>query len=198
MNTLSRLLGLLLLLSILSCESNPPEPGPDHIDPPLEEAEFEFVYKFVQQHFIEFYEESWELTPLSRMGSTEYFSYSSAFPAELGDPFWSLGFGDNLQDINILESFGEASGRFYAAQCPDIISKEYLIAPWGNALDAYNLYRRTGLPRNMQPAISPAPGSFPRTLLYPSVHVNRNENVSQKTFSIPVFWDTNDGSIFNR
>jgi len=80
----------------------------------------------------------------------------------------------------------------------DIVVKEHLISLWGNALDAYNLYRRTGLPLNIQPSISPAPGSFPRTLLYPSVHVNRNENVSQKTFSTPVFWDTNDGSIFNR
>ncbi|MDW3646794.1 MAG: SusD/RagB family nutrient-binding outer membrane lipoprotein [Bacteroidia bacterium] len=80
----------------------------------------------------------------------------------------------------------------------DIISKEYLIALWGNALDAYNLYRRTGLPLNIQPAISPPAGEFPRTLLYPSVHVNRNENANQKALSTPVFWDTNDGNIFQR
>ena len=80
----------------------------------------------------------------------------------------------------------------------DVLSREILKALWGNALDAYNLYRRTGKPKNMQPALLVDPGNFPRTLLYPSVHVNRNKNVSQKTFSTPVFWDTNDGNIFQR
>jgi len=80
----------------------------------------------------------------------------------------------------------------------DILGKEYLKTLWGNALDAYNLYRRTTKPANMQPALLVDPGDFPRTLLYPSVHVNRNKNVNQKVFSTPVFWDTNDGNIFQR
>lgn len=112
MNTLSRLLGLLLLLSFLSCETITEEPKPDHIDPPFQEAEFEFVYKLIQQNFKKFYEESWKLAPLSRMGSAEHFTYSSAFPAELGDPLWTLAFADILQDVSVLESFGEASGKF--------------------------------------------------------------------------------------
>lgn len=78
----------------------------------------------------------------------------------------------------------------------DIISKEYLIALWGNGIESFNLYRRTEKPGNIQPAILPIPGNFQRTLLYPSVHVNRNGQVSQKTIYNPVFWDTNNREIF--
>lgn len=74
----------------------------------------------------------------------------------------------------------------------DIVAKEMMIATWGNGIEAYNLYRRTGKPGNMQPGLQADPGEFPRTFLYPVVHVTRNANVSQKTFSDRVFWD--DGS----
>ncbi len=73
----------------------------------------------------------------------------------------------------------------------DVIIKEYYIALWGNGLDAWNNYRRTGKPTNMQPTIDPNPGSFTRSMLYPSVYVNRNVNAQTKTVDVQVFWDTN-------
>jgi hypothetical protein len=76
-----------------------------------------------------------------------------------------------------------------------IVAREYLIALWGNGIEAYNLYRRTCLPANIQPAIDPNPGPFIRSALYPANHVNLNQNASQKSsFEVPVFWDTNDAS----
>lgn len=75
----------------------------------------------------------------------------------------------------------------------DIVAKEQMIASWGNGIEAYNLYRRTGKPNNMQPALETDYGEFPRTFLYPAVHVTRNASVSQKSFNDRVFWD--DGSI---
>lgn len=75
----------------------------------------------------------------------------------------------------------------------DLVAKEQMIASWGNGLEAYNLYRRTGKPNNMQPALEAAYGDFPRTFLLPAIHVTRNASVSQKTFSDRVFWD--DGSV---
>ncbi|THH40264.1 SusD/RagB family nutrient-binding outer membrane lipoprotein [Neolewinella litorea] len=76
-----------------------------------------------------------------------------------------------------------------------IVAREYLIALYGNGLEAYNLYRRTCLPMDVQPGIDPNPGSFIRSALYPSVHINRNLNATQKaSFTEPVFWDTNDAS----
>jgi len=78
----------------------------------------------------------------------------------------------------------------------EIIMREYYIALWGNGVEAYNNYRRTGKPGNMQPVKSTAtPGFFPRSNFYPSVFVNRNQNApTQKnigTAAVKVFWDNN-------
>ncbi|NNF35164.1 MAG: SusD/RagB family nutrient-binding outer membrane lipoprotein, partial [Saprospiraceae bacterium] len=68
---------------------------------------------------------------------------------------------------------------------------EAYIARWGNAVETYNAYRRTGKPNNMQPGLDPdLIGPFPRSLLRPSVHVNRNANVNQKSLQDLVFWDS--------
>jgi len=70
--------------------------------------------------------------------------------------------------------------------------KEYYIALWGNGLDAYNNYRRTGKPENMQFTQEADPGAFNRSMIYPSVHVNLNQNAAQKSSqAVQVFWDNN-------
>lgn len=80
----------------------------------------------------------------------------------------------------------------------EIIMKEYYIALWGNGVDAYNNYRRTGKPGNMQLPIVSAPGAFTSSMFYPSVHVNRNNTAAQKTgVDKHVFWDTNPAG-FNK
>ena len=78
----------------------------------------------------------------------------------------------------------------------NIIMKEYHIASWGNGVEPYNNYRRTGKPENMQPAVYTAnPGLFMRSYFYPAVYVNRNQNApAQKTpgtAANKVFWDNN-------
>ena len=75
----------------------------------------------------------------------------------------------------------------------DIVIKEYHIAAWGNGLEAYNMYRRTGFPSNIQPGLEPAAGSssdpFPLSFLYPIDHTSRNSNVDPKDdLNVPVFW----------
>ena len=74
----------------------------------------------------------------------------------------------------------------------DVVMKEYLIALYGNGLDAYNMYRRTGKPNNMMPGIdNQAIDAFPRSMLYPADHVNLNANATQKgSLNELVFWDT--------
>jgi hypothetical protein len=74
----------------------------------------------------------------------------------------------------------------------DIVVKELFKAAWGNGLEAYNAYRRTGKPGNMQPGLEADFGTFPRSMLLPAVHVTRNANATQRSFSDRVFWD--DGS----
>ncbi|HRJ29972.1 MAG TPA: SusD/RagB family nutrient-binding outer membrane lipoprotein [Cyclobacteriaceae bacterium] len=72
----------------------------------------------------------------------------------------------------------------------DYIAREHWIASFGCGVEAYNLYRRTGLPNGMQPTIIGTPGSFPRTFWYPANFANLNGSVDQKAnLSGKVFWD---------
>jgi hypothetical protein len=67
-----------------------------------------------------------------------------------------------------------------------------LISTYGNGLDSYAAYRRTGFPKNIQMNIEPNPGPFMRTFWYPDSEVSANANVSQKpNLSIQTFWDNN-------
>jgi len=72
----------------------------------------------------------------------------------------------------------------------DILGEQYFIAMFGGAGDAYNFVRRTGYPRTLSRMIEPNPGTFPRTLLYPSGEVSANSNILQRTDNATkVFWD---------
>jgi hypothetical protein len=79
----------------------------------------------------------------------------------------------------------------------DIVGKEFWKALWGNGLEGYNLYRRTGAPRGMQPTIQTNPGPWMRTLVYPSVYVNLNANATQRDANAvnKVFWDNNSETL---
>ena len=77
----------------------------------------------------------------------------------------------------------------------NIVFEQYWIALYGNGVDAYNAYRRTGYPTTLQPNIEPNPGRFVRSLLYPASFVETNSNVSQKSsVGVKVFWDNNPDS----
>ena len=79
----------------------------------------------------------------------------------------------------------------------NVIMKEYYIALWGNGIESYNNYRRTGMPRNMQPNLNPTPGPFLRSMPYPGTYANRNSNITQKTTTnVKVFWDNNPDDIY--
>ncbi len=73
-----------------------------------------------------------------------------------------------------------------------IVGKEYWISLFGNGVEAYNLYKRTGTPINLQPTLL-GTGNFPRTFLYPAVSADRNINISNENRSLTdkTFWDTN-------
>ncbi len=74
----------------------------------------------------------------------------------------------------------------------NIIATEYWYALYGNGIESYNLFRRTGMPRSQQPALDPNPGPFVRSFYYPTSFVQRNSNAKQKTaMTTPVFWDNN-------
>lgn len=79
----------------------------------------------------------------------------------------------------------------------NVIMKEYHIALFGNGIEAYNNYRRTGMPSNMQPTLSSTPGPFIRSVWYPADHVTLNTNGKQKADnSVKVFWDNGTATVF--
>ena len=100
---------------------------------------------------------------------------------------------------NFVSSYTTAVGLAYDAASAklDIIGKEFWKALHGNGYEAYNLYRRTSAPRNMQPTIQANPGPWMRALIYPSVHVNLNNNAPQRDANVvnKVFWDTNADTL---
>lgn len=78
----------------------------------------------------------------------------------------------------------------------DVIMKEYYLAAFGNSIEAYNAYRRTGLPSDLQVPIDDDDPNFPRSFPYSELETQRNASLTQKQISEKVFWDTNpDGFI---
>jgi hypothetical protein len=74
----------------------------------------------------------------------------------------------------------------------DVIMKEWYIAAWGNGMEAFNNFRRTGKPANVQFTRLADPGTFTRSMLYPATYVNLNKTAQQKaSVATQVFWDNN-------
>jgi hypothetical protein len=72
----------------------------------------------------------------------------------------------------------------------DLLGEQYFVAMYGGAGDAFNFIRRTGYPRTLSRSLDTNPGSFPRTVLYPSSEVSANPNILQRQdLSSTVFWD---------
>lgn len=77
----------------------------------------------------------------------------------------------------------------------NVIGREYWLSLFGNGMEAYNMYRRTGKPERMQPALEERPGPFVRSFLYPNNYIVTNTNAVQKqNLAQQVFWDKNPAS----
>lgn len=86
----------------------------------------------------------------------------------------------------VSREYDGASNKMY------IIGREYWLSLFGNGVESYNLYKRTGEPSRMQPGLEQNSGLFPRSFLYPNVYMVTNTNASQKSgLDTQVFWDNN-------
>ena len=106
------------------------------------------------------------------------------------------GFGMTDADINAkvaatLTEFNSANTQGKLA----VIAREWLIASFGNGIEPYNTYRRTGEPNLQSPII--AAGPFPRIWSYPSDEVINNPNINQHTLTTQVFWDNNPANFID-
>ncbi len=99
--------------------------------------------------------------------------------------------GDNItaHSANIGNAFDAAANKM------EVVASQYFIALYGNGIDAYNFYRRTGFPQMLQPNLEPNPGGFIRSHFYPANYANTNSNATQKNgVDVQVFWDNNPAS----
>jgi len=94
---------------------------------------------------------------------------------------------------SVLASFDNAANT---EAKKNVVYEQYWIAMYGNGIDAYNTYRRTGFPTSLQPNIEPQPGNFIRSMYYPANFVETNNVVDQKAnVEVRVFWDSNSVTL---
>lgn len=100
-------------------------------------------------------------------------------------------------DINnyvtaLLGAYDNPTSLGYAGTM-DVVVSEFYKAAYGNGIDIYNAFRRTGYPSRLQPTLIEASGENGNLMFYPAVYVNTNSNASQRTFGEKVFWQTLTG-----
>jgi hypothetical protein len=77
----------------------------------------------------------------------------------------------------------------------NVIAREYWLSLFGNGMESFNMYRRTGKPERLQPALEEKPGAFVRSFLYPNNYIVTNTSAVQKqNLAVQVFWDKNPAS----
>ena len=74
----------------------------------------------------------------------------------------------------------------------DILARQQFVSHYGNGLDSYNMYRRTGYPYTLQYFLNPNPGAFIRSLLYPDTALEGGQVTQKPNVEVQVFWDTNN------
>ena len=128
-----------------------------------------------------------------RQSILKVINFGSLDPNEFGSflPLEAGGTGPSI-DLYIDEVLANYDAATTDEDRLRIIAEEYFIALYGNGVEAYNTYRRTGQPDNLQPMRTPSPGVYIRSFFYPTNAVNNNTNLNQKPDqTVPVFWDTN-------
>ncbi|AMQ55826.1 SusD/RagB family nutrient-binding outer membrane lipoprotein [Algoriphagus sanaruensis] len=133
-------------------------------------------------------------------GITKHMNYVRTFSVGAGEGATITAFEPNDQFARNVGNYVDYVAAEYDSQANNdskmnIIGREYWLSLFGNGMEAYNLYRRTGKPANMQPALEAAPGPFVRSFLYPNNYIVTNTNAVQKqSLAVQVFWDKNPAS----
>tara|TARA_R110002049_G_scaffold993_11_gene7255 strand:+ start:36425 stop:38026 length:1602 start_codon:yes stop_codon:yes gene_type:complete len=96
-------------------------------------------------------------------------------------------------DVNnyVAEVMANYANAATDAEKLDIIITESYLAGFGNSIAAYNAYRRTGYPSNIQEPVDNESVPFPRSFQYPSNALNSNTSLTQRAITEQIFWDNN-------
>ncbi len=79
----------------------------------------------------------------------------------------------------------------------ELIIKEFYIATWGNGIEPYNNYRRTGYPSNFQPTLESSTSAFYNCAFYSGNCVNNNPNAPQNIRTRKVFWAMSNSKVLH-
>jgi hypothetical protein len=137
---------------------------------------------------------------LLESGITKHINYVRAFSLSTSESSAITAIISNEEHTRQRDNYvAFVKSRYDAAATADakmnVIGREYWLALFGNGYESYNLYRRTGKPLRMQPALEENPGAFIRTFLYPNNYMVTNTNAVQKpNQAVQVFWDKNPAS----
>jgi len=108
-----------------------------------------------------------------------------------------LSAAPSADDVSLHASSIEAAFDADTTGGWNVLGQEFFVSLYGNGSDAYNFYRRTGYPNNLQPNLEPDPGPYIRSMWYPSNFVNTNSSVNQKAdVSQTVFWDNGSTTLY--
>lgn len=126
---------------------------------------------------------------LLQSGITKSFEKVRAFGQRDADADFSTAPSTDLDAAYVREV-----GQIFAAATPedqlDLLGAEYFVTLFGNGIDGFNFYRRTGRPSFLQRNLESEPGDFFKSFFYPPVFAERNSSISQKSgVTDGVFWD---------
>ncbi len=114
------------------------------------------------------------------------------------DPSADPSFFPSTADVNAhLAAVATAFNSGNTTDKWNVLANQTFIAYYGNGINPYNFYRRTGFPTTLQFNLEPSSGSGPfvRSFLYPASEANTNNNVTQKpNLDLQIFWDNNPSS----
>ncbi len=111
----------------------------------------------------------------------------------------AFGTGTNAPTATDISDFIQSVLTSYDAAASDeerleIILTQFHIAAYGNGIESYNFYRKTGLP-NFQDPVNQT--QFPRTFILPTDETQTNPNIDSNFLTDQVFWDTNPPGFIN-
>ncbi|MFT7628579.1 MAG: hypothetical protein ACI9OS_002241 [Ulvibacter sp.] len=112
------------------------------------------------------------------------------------DPTANTALFASTADVNAHKA--AVSAAFNSGNTNDkwnLLANQTFVGYYGNGINPYNFYRRTGFPTTLQFNIEPSSGNFVRSFLYPADEANTNSNITQKAnVDVQVFWDNNPSS----
>jgi len=136
---------------------------------------------------------------------TESFSKVTGFAAEMGNAAavefrsgataneadFTTGLQANIDAyVDHVAGAGASSLWNTSSDKMGLLVQEYLIALFGNGVEAYNTFRRTDKPSDLQPLLKSVNNDMIQSFYYPRTEVDNNNQLNQKaTHEVKVFWD---------